>query len=169
MKMSFVRAKTAKAAGGIALALIALASVVTGREKPVLEIVEPKSASRDAAAVAPVDIDLEKLQRSAPASAGTDPFAPRSFAQRPAPRQAQAAPAPAQPSTPPLPFTYIGRLTQDGKTEVFVLRGDELISLAAGQTIDGQYHVDAVSEARIIFTYLPLKTRQSIELGEAGA
>jgi hypothetical protein len=43
------------------------------------------------------------------------------------------------------------------------MRGDELLTIAAGQNI-GEYRVDKVSEASIAFTYLPLKTKQTMEL-----
>lgn len=150
-----------------ALAVATAAGVVAGREKPAADLIEARPARmqtdrRDAPLP---DIDLSRLARADAAAPRTDPFAPKSFA--PAPKPSQAA-APAAPSAPPLPFRYVGRLTQDGRTEVYVLRGDELVSIAAGQTIDAQYRVDSISEARIAFTYLPLKTRQSLELAEAG-
>ena len=72
------------------------------------------------------------------------------------------------PQAPPLPFRYAGKLTQGGKTEVFVVRGEEIISIAAGQNIDAEYRVDELGPERIAFTYLPLKTRQSLELEEDG-
>ena len=148
-----------------ALAVVAAAGVVAAREKRSLEVVETRPASTQARAAALPEIDLQRLKRAEAAPPQADPFAPRSFAPPP---QAARAVAPAAPSAPPLPFTYIGRLTQDGKTEVFVLRGDELISIAAGQKIDAQYRVDSISDARIAFTYLPLKSRQTLELPEAG-
>ena len=43
------------------------------------------------------------------------------------------------------------------------MRGDELLTVAAGQNI-GEYRVDQVNEASIAFTYLPLKTKQTMEL-----
>lgn len=163
MKLTLSGRDLALRAAAIALGLATLAGVVTGREKPALELPAAKPVRQEAAASP--QIDLAKLQRpSAPAAQG-DPFAPRSFA--PPPRPAQAAAA-EPPSAPSLPFTYVGRLTQDGVTEVFVTRGDELISVAAGRNIDAEYRVDAISESRIAFTYLPLKTRQSLELDGNG-
>jgi hypothetical protein len=126
-------------------------------------VVESRPSQSDKAAAAPA-IDLAKLRRGEADAPQNDPFAPRNFA--PA-RQEAAAAAPQGPKgAPPLPFTYVGWLTQDGKTEVFVARGDELISIAAGQKIDAQYRVDSISDSRIGFTYLPLKTRQSLERAE---
>jgi hypothetical protein len=166
MKLTLPRSNRGLCAAAVVLALAALAGVVTGREKPSLELVEARPARQEGPApTAVADIDLAKLQRPASPSAQGDPFAPRSFA--PPPQPARAARA-EKPNAPPLPFTYVGRVTQDGVTEVFVARGDELISIAAGQNIDTEYRVDAVSGSRIAFTYLPLKTKQSLELEEAG-
>ena len=163
MKLTLRASNRGLRAAAVVLALAALAGVVTGREKPAPELSEARPAPQQATAAA--DIDLAKLQRSASPAAQGDPFAPRSFA--PPPQPARAARA-EKPSAPPLPFTYVGRVTQDGVTEVFVARGDELISIAAGQNIDTEYRVDAVSGSRIAFTYLPLNTRQSLELEEVG-
>src|SRR5688572_28965354 len=140
----------------IAAAVILVVGVVAGRERPTLELIETRSA----AAQADDGIKLEKLQRGEPAAPQADPFA------RPKPEQRAPAAQPARaekPSAPPLPFKYFGRLTENGKTEVYVMRGEELHTLAAGQNI-GEYRVDQVNEASIAFTYLPLKTKQTMEL-----
>lgn len=152
-----------KRAAAAALVLAAIAGVVAGREKPALEVVQSKPAPAVQAS-APDDLDLGRLAPSRSSAPQGDPFAPRSFAPPPAPRaEAQAAPR----SAPPVPFRYVGKLVANGKTEIFLMRGEELISIAAGQDIDGEYRVDAITEERIALTYLPLKARQSIELAEA--
>jgi hypothetical protein len=163
MKLAFLKRDLPRRAGAIALVLAAAASVVAGREKPALEVVEAGAAPAARAAAAP-DIDLAKLQRPQTEAPRNDPFAPRSFA----PAPVHVAAAPQAPSAPPLPFVYIGKVTQDGKTEVYVTRDDNLISIAKGQKIDREYRVDAISESSIRFIYLPLKTIQSLELPEAG-
>jgi hypothetical protein len=164
MKIRALKREIPKRAALAVVALVAVASVVMGREKPTLEVIEPKIARTEPAAFS--DIDLDKLTRSEAAAPQNDPFARRSFAPR---QQASSANAPpAAPTVPPLPFTYFGKLIQNGKTEVFVMRGDEVISIAAGQKIDAEYRVDAITESSIAFTYLPLKTKQSLELSEAG-
>ena len=147
----------------IALGLVTAASIVIGREKPALEVVESRPARAKNTAAAP-EIDLDKLKRIAAADAPqNDPFAPRSFA--PAPRAragASAAAAPAPRTAPRLPFTYAGWVSQDGKTEVYVQRGEELISIAAGQKIEPDYRVDSITDSSIGFTYLPMKTHQAL-------
>lgn len=159
MNLSFLK----KRAVVVVLGLVAVAGIVTGREKPTVEIIEHKAPRIETAAVE-ADIDLEKLHRGEASAPVNDPFARRSFAP-PQPVAASAAPsAPSAPTVPPLPFRYLGRLTQDGKTEVYLMRGDDLISIAAGQKIDAEYRVERISDTSISFTYLPLKTAQSLDL-----
>jgi hypothetical protein len=164
MRIAFLKRDIPKRPAAIALALIAAAGMVAGREKPAVEVVESRPSQVEKTATAP-EIDLAKLSRAQADAPQNDPFAPRSFA--PAPREQQAAAAPAAPKgAPPLPFTYAGWLSQDGKTEVYVLRGEELISIASGQKIDADYRVDSVTDSSIRFTYLPMKTRQVLERAE---
>jgi hypothetical protein len=132
--------------------LALLASVVTGRERPTFSTLESARPAEG--------IDLSRLERAAPGAApGADPFAPKSFA--PAPAQPQAARA--RPEAPALPFRYLGKLIEDGKLSVFLANGAESLSVAAGDRI-GDYRVDKVSESEVQFTYLPLKTKQSLPL-----
>jgi len=46
------------------------------------------------------------------------------------------------------------------------LRGEELISIEAGQKIEPDYRVDAITEESIRFTYLPMKTPQVLARAE---
>jgi hypothetical protein len=62
---------------------------------------------------------------------------------------------------PPLPFTFVGQLRQNGRVEVLVMRGQELHTLATGDSIDGEYRVEDITDSTISFTYLPLKLKQT--------
>jgi hypothetical protein len=136
-------------------AVVLVVGVVAGRERPSLDLVEARPG---AAAAADDGIDLAKLQRGEATLPENDPF------KRFEPPQKTAVAAPVEkPSAPALPFQYFGRLTEQGKTEVYVMRGDELISVAPGKTI-GDYRVDQVAASSISFTYLPLKTKQTLDL-----
>jgi hypothetical protein len=162
MNFAFLKTDVSKRAALAVLALLLVAGIVTGREKPTLAV--PERPSRIETKIEPAeDIDLSRLERPAAEAPHNDPFARRSFAP-PAPQLAAAEPS--RPVAPPLPFRYMGRLTEHGKTEVFLLRGEEILSIAPGQKIDAQYRVDAVSASAIQITYLPLKTRQSLELAQ---
>jgi hypothetical protein len=65
---------------------------------------------------------------------------------------------------PPLPFRYVGRVVQNGKAEVLLLRGVMLHTIAEGDEIDGEYRVERITGAAIQFTYLPAGSRQQLDL-----
>jgi len=142
----------------------ALASVVAGRESSTPNVVEPV-ARIDTRLQVNTDIDLAKLEERAhlqnKEGAQVDAFAPRNFSPV-VPPQATAAGKPKR-EVPPLPFRYLGKMVEDGKLSVFLANGDESITARAGQRI-GDYRIDKITEAEVRFTYLPLKTQQSLPL-----
>ena len=146
-----------KRAAIIAAAVTVVAGVVAGRERPSMEIIQERAKP-----VADDGIDLARLQRPGATVPQNDPFA-RNFGQPKPAQVSNAAPVVQKPVAPPLPFQYFGRLTEKGKTEVFVMRGEELLAISPGQTI-GDYKVEQIAEAGISFTYLPLKMRQTLDL-----
>jgi hypothetical protein len=156
MKLSWNLTPWKKNAAIVAAAVTVVAGVVAGRERPSMEIIQERAKP-----VADDGIDLARLQRPEATVPQNDPFA-RNFGQ-PKPAQVSSAPVVEKPVAPPLPFQYFGRLTENGKTEVFVMRGEELLAISPGQKI-GDYRVDQVAEAGISFTYLPLKTKQTLDL-----
>jgi hypothetical protein len=154
MNLNFSMSPWKKNAAIIAAAVTVVAGVVAGRERPALEIIHERAKP-----VADDGIDVGKLRRGEATVPQSDPFA-RNFGQE---KPAQVANAVAKPAAPPLPFQYFGRLTENGKTEVYVMRGEELITLAPGQKI-GDYRVEQIADASISFTYLPLKMKQTLDL-----
>lgn len=158
MKLPVPKRDIPKRALAVVVILAAVAGVVTGRERPALDIIQEKSPARNEARI---DIDLSKLERAEQALPQSDPFAPRGFG--PA-APARAAAAAAQPQVPPLPFQYVGKVIEAGKQEVYVMRGEELLTIARGQKIGNEYRVERITPTAITFTYLPLKTRQTLEL-----
>ncbi len=116
-------------------------------------------------------LDLGKLRRAPVVDPNGDPFGPRSF--RPAPPKAkvQAAAAviqdapPPPPQAPPLPFAYIGRLSEDRDTTVFLAMGDRNLVLKPGDVIDNTYKLEEVSDTAVVLTYLPLSQRQTLSIG----
>ena len=137
------------------LILALLAGVVVGREKPTELLME-----RAKAEVA--DFDISRLERPEAAAPAGDPFARRSFGAPAA--AAQQASAPAKPEAPELPFRYMGKVIEDGKLEILLLRGDEHFSVAAGQKIGDEYRLDKVNASSLTFTYLPMKKKQTLEI-----
>jgi hypothetical protein len=80
-------------------------------------------------------------------------------------RLALQAPAqPSAPSAPPLPFRYIGKLVQDGRAEIWLMRGERHFSVAPGDSLGRDYRVEQVTDTEVLITYLPLNVQQSLPL-----
>lgn len=130
---------------------------------PVKHNTSTRSASGD-----PMHLALEKLQRSDSSQPDdiADAFKVTSwFVPVPMPKVQPVAAQPAPPAAPPLPFTYLGQMLEDGKLTVFLTRQDMNYSVKAGETIDDMYHVDSIESQRIVFTYKPLNMQQSLAIG----
>jgi hypothetical protein len=148
------------------LALVLVASVVTGREKPSSVPPEPARKMNTRIEVSDADLDLERLkrpEREEKVAAAADPFARRSFAPQQEARP-EAPQAPVAPQVPPLPFTYLGKVIDDGKLSVFLARGEDSFSVSGKTKIGGEYRVDKVTETAVVFTYLPMNARQTLDI-----
>jgi hypothetical protein len=157
---------------GSALALtLAAARLVGGADRAPPERAEAP-ADRPARAAAATDepvaeLALDKLGARSAAPPAADPFRPISWqalAQAEARRHAPP-PAPRRPEAPPLPFAYMGKLVEDGRTTVFLVHGERNLIVRTGDTIDGTYRVDRIGEDDMTLTYLPLQQRQELALG----
>ncbi|MHA6820348.1 hypothetical protein ACQUKI_02155 [Ralstonia pseudosolanacearum] len=72
---------------------------------------------------------------------------------------------PPKPTAPPLPFVVIGKKWEDGQWQVFLGRNEETFVVKAGDTFDGRYRVDSIAPPSMTLIYLPLKTRQTLTIG----
>jgi hypothetical protein len=151
----------------VALGVTLVATMVSGREKPAEDlVVEPsaRSAASQAAPTAADDFDMEKLRRARSAVAVADLFGTDPEPSGAASRGDGLPPEGNAPIEPPLPFRYIGRVIDEGRTSVFLAQGDDQHhSVQAGQTID-QYRVDQVTEDAITFTYLPTRAKKVLQV-----
>lgn len=68
------------------------------------------------------------------------------------------------PTAPTVPFRFVGRMLQDGHVSVFLGNADSVITAKQGDTIDGTYRVESISETEIALIYMPLKQRQTIQV-----
>lgn len=136
----------------------ALASVVAGREAPSVAVAPPapKVDTR-------LDIDLAKLDERAGEGAKVDPFAPKSFGSAAAPQTNGPNAGPATRQAPALPFRYIGKMIDNGQLAVFLQKGDESFTAMEGERV-GDYRIDKITDNEIRFTYLPMKTKQTLPL-----
>jgi hypothetical protein len=160
--LSFLKGEFPKKRAAVTIAAVILVvGVVAGREKPALELVQERAPR--AAVAADDGIDLDKLRRGEASLPQNDPFSRKNFGGQNPVAPVAVPNVPAKPVAPPLPFQYFGKLIENGKTEVFVMRGEELLSIAAGQKV-GDYRVDQLTDSSISFTYLPLKMKQTLDL-----
>ena len=135
----------------------ALASVVAGREQPSFAPArEPKVDTR---LQSREDIDLAKLEARVDEGAKIDAFAPKNFSPVVPP---QAGPT-GKREAPALPFRYIGKMVDNGRLAVFLQNGADSYTVTEGERV-GDYRVDKITEAEIRFTYLPMKTKQTLPL-----
>jgi len=63
---------------------------------------------------------------------------------------------------PPIPFTYLGKIEEDGKIEYFVLHQNKLFNLKVGQLVQGQWRLDSEDAKHLNWTFLPLKLPQTL-------
>lgn len=158
---------------GIALALTLVAARLVGREDEGPPPAAPAARTLGTASERPserVEIELDRLAARKGVAPASDPFRPltwQSVAQEEARKNAPPPPPPPPPQAPPLPFTYMGKLIEDGRIVVFLTQGDRNHIVRQGDTIDGTYRVDAVTEQSLALTYLPLKQKQELAFGGA--
>jgi hypothetical protein len=78
-------------------------------------------------------------------------------------------PAPVAPTAPPLPFTFVGMVENGmGKPQAFLAKGDTLLVVSAGELLENNtYRVDSFDANQVVITYLPLTTKQTIDVSGA--
>jgi hypothetical protein len=72
------------------------------------------------------------------------------------------------PSAPPLPFKYLGRITDGDGIRVFLSMAERNYIVGLGDEIDGRYRVEGISDNSITLTYLPLHAKQMLSVGDGG-
>ena len=89
---------------------------------------------------------------------------------QPPPKPAAPPPPPPPPMAPPLPYIFMGKMTQSGHADIIFLtkaRGDEVYTVSArGDVLEGIYRVDEVAAGHIALTYLPLNIKQILSFAE---
>jgi hypothetical protein len=69
------------------------------------------------------------------------------------------------PQAPPLPFSFLGKQWQSGTWQVFLALGEDTRLARVAMVIDGRYRVESIVPPQIVFTYLPLNERQTLDIG----
>ncbi len=144
-----VRRPDAAAAPSAAPAAVAVASTPAGGTHA------PASIAR----LAPRTVYLDALAAEAEDAAATVAAAPP-----PAPvASVPAAPAP----PPPPPFRVIGKGRIAGGWEVYLAQANRVVIAHAGDHLDGQYEVVAITPPALQLLYLPTHEASSLPIGAA--
>jgi hypothetical protein len=94
------------------------------------------------------------------------PAAPLFPSQSWTPAQSAAA-APAAPTVPPMPYRVAGAVLQDGTTQIVLARGDTVLTVREGDTLDGIYRVESLNASHVTLTYLPMGVREDLPVTSA--
>ncbi len=112
-------------------------------------------------------LDLSTLGARAAAASDRDLFPAINWEQQareeavrrnPPPKPAPPPP----PQAPPLPFTYLGKLVEEGKATVFLVQGDRNLIVREGETVAGGWRVDKIAEQSMTLTYVQLDQQQTL-------
>jgi hypothetical protein len=147
--------------------------VAVVERRPLARAPTPARGSAASAAANAHGLDLNRLQRPGSVEPAGDPFADRRPKPAAAARLERAPSAPVEPvavplpppSAPPVPYTFIGRLSEAESTTVFLAAGDRNLVVKPGDVIDNNYRVDAVTDNAVSLTYLPLNVKQTLSTG----
>jgi hypothetical protein len=152
--------------------ILAAAGVDRGDSDNAVPVAEATRTAKPKAEVSRVehagDLDLLQLRREASAGETGNAFESKSWYVPPPPPPPPKPLPPPPPTAPPLPFTYLGRYEDLAKPVIFLVRGDRVLLVREGDTIEGNYRVEGIVGTALGLTYLPLNIRQSLDIGPAG-
>lgn len=136
----------------------------------------PNAGAPDTASQTPVAAAPEPAAPATPTAPGApaatspamlpvkDIFAVRSWLPPPPPVEAAA---PQAPQTPPLPFQFIGRIHETGKTPVVLLKvGERVLPFSIGQIINSEWRLSGDNGRQLVFRYRPLNTVQTLNASQ---
>ncbi len=133
-----------------------------------------RAPTRDSVAAQPGSSEVDAASPMEDEEA-VDPFAPRGWQAPPPPQEmakavAEAAPPPAPivpPSPPPLPYKFMGLMNDGGEASqqtVYLSKGDQIVVVQGGETLDGTYKVLHVDATRIEFEHVPTGEKQVLNI-----
>lgn len=67
-------------------------------------------------------------------------------------------------NAPPLPFTYVGKIQEDGRWTVFLSRENDMYLTRENEHLGGDYLVEKIEPPIMTLIYLPLKQAQEIAI-----
>ena len=89
-----------------------------------------------------------------------EPFGSQSWA--PARPAVAAAPVAAAPSAPPMPYRVAGQMVLEGAAQVVLAKGDRVLTVREGETLEDGYRVEAVKADGVTLVYVPMNVRETL-------
>jgi hypothetical protein len=71
---------------------------------------------------------------------------------------------PSMPQAPPVPFLFLGKITEGGETQIVLYRGGRTSTVRHAGPLDDQYQVDEIHDDRLVLRYLPSGVQQVLGL-----
>lgn len=143
-----------------------------GEDDIVASAVERATASREdptskARTEDPPTLLVDKLQRTPVMAGDLNPFSAKSWYVEPPPSPPPLPEAPPpEPTAPPLPFTYVGKLREEGgHWLIYLTKGEQSYAVSKGETFDDVYRLEGIENDNLVIQYLPLSTRQLLPIG----
>ena len=144
----------------LGLASVAICSGPASAQTP------PAQPAASTAEKATGSLRLDLLTRKRDLGESQEAFGVKSWVPAPPPLPPPPPPVVAAPRAPLLPFRYMGRVDDGlGSVTFFLIRGTTTLSVSVGETIDNTYRLESADGGALQFTYLPLKERQSLQIG----
>lgn len=89
-------------------------------------------------------------------------FPSQSWAPPPRPAAPVVSAPPPAPTPPPMPYRVAGRVVHEGGAHVVLAKGDRVLTVQKGDTLDDGYRVEAISPQAVTLVYLPLGVPQQL-------
>lgn len=77
-----------------------------------------------------------------------------------------AAISKAAPLSPPLQYTYLGRIEEIGKTQIFLGDGNNVLVAKIGTTLPNGWMIESMEAGHLNFSYEPLGQKQTLQIGD---
>jgi hypothetical protein len=88
-----------------------------------------------------------------------DPFSRERQEQRTSPRRPTAPAVVAAATVPPNPYRFAGEVRQPGVKRRFLVRGNDILEVSEGDTLNDGYRVDAVTETEVVLVHIATGVR----------
>jgi hypothetical protein len=125
----------------------------------------PKEAAGKSLPGSAAGLLLDKLARTPTMVGDLNPFNAKSWYVPPPPPPLALPP---KPTAPPLPFTYMGKLEDEGgRWIIYLAKGEQSYVVKKGETFDSVYRLDGMENGNLVIQYLPLSTKQLLPIGGA--